>query len=69
MSLANKIFQHYKGNYYKVLYEAIHTETQEKVVVYHRINDEQIWVRPYDMFIETITIDNKPVLRFTEVDT
>jgi len=46
-------YRHFKGNEYKVLNIAKCSETLEKLVVYQDLNNEDnIWVRPYDMFIE-----------------
>lgn len=47
------IYRHYKGNYYKVIYEAKHSETLETMVVYQALYGEYgIWVRPAGMFLE-----------------
>lgn len=67
------IVKHYKGNYYKVLNTAHHTETNEKVVIYQQLYENQyphgyIWCRPYDMFHEKIIYNNKIVPRFESVD-
>lgn len=59
--------QHYKGNYYQVIGVAQHSETLEKLVVYKALyqpEGENIWVRPLDMFTETIIIDGKETPRF-----
>lgn len=49
------VYQHYKGNKYKVLAIARHSETCELMVVYQALYGEaEIWVRPYDMFVEKI---------------
>lgn len=46
-----KCYRHFKGNDYKVLHIATHSETQEIMVVYQALyGDESIYVRPYDMF-------------------
>jgi len=48
-------YRHFKGNEYKVLNVGKCSETLEKLVVYQDLNDEDnIWVRPYDMFIEKL---------------
>lgn len=58
-------YTHYKGNEYEVIGEGIHTETEEKFVIYASVVDpSKIWVRPYDMFFETVTIDGSDVPRF-----
>ncbi len=59
------IYQHYKGYLYNVLYVATHTETLEKLVVYHPMyGDRNIWVRPLDMFAETVEYEGKTLPRF-----
>jgi hypothetical protein len=58
-------YQHFKGSYYQVLHLARHSETEEALVVYHPFeNKNDIWVRPLDMFNETITREGKTLQRF-----
>ena len=58
-------YRHYKGNEYEVIGVARHSETDERVVVYRPLyNDTGLWVRPLAMFLETVTVDGKPVPRF-----
>ncbi len=67
-------YQHYKGNLYEVIGVAHHSETLEELVVYRALYDHEIygknslWVRPKAMFLETVVIDNKKVLRFTPIN-
>lgn len=62
------IFRHYKGNLYEVIGIATHSETLEKLVVYRALYGEKsLWVRPYEMFIENIKVDDKVVSRFKYV--
>ena len=57
--LKKGIYQHYKGQLYQVLHVATHSETQEKLVVYQCLyGDYSMWVRPVDMFTESITLDD-----------
>ncbi|OJU87437.1 hypothetical protein BGO17_00320 [Candidatus Saccharibacteria bacterium 49-20] len=59
------MYRHYKGNEYEVLGIGLHTETEEKLVVYKGLYEPyQIWVRPYDMFFETVIVDGVEVNRF-----
>lgn len=48
------LVQHKKGGYYLVIGEALHTETQEKLVLYtsYNGNDDIIYARPKDMFFD-----------------
>ena len=47
----NCYYKHFKGNIYKVLNIAKHTETGELLVIYQGVsNEQQIFARPYKMF-------------------
>jgi hypothetical protein len=59
------LYLHYKGQEYEVVDVARHSETQEWVVVYRCLyGDYSLWVRPYDMFIETVVVNEVEVPRF-----
>ncbi len=59
------VYQHYKGNKYEVLGVAKHSETLEKMVVYKALyGDNQIWVRPLEMFLGIVEKDDEKVERF-----
>lgn len=63
------IYHHYKGNLYKVLCIAKHSETLEDLVIYQDVNaSEKIWARPASMWNDEITVDGKTVKRFTLVE-
>ena len=49
--------QHYKGGIYTVIGRATHWETGADVLVYQNDEDKKIWVRPIQMFYETIDND------------
>lgn len=62
-------YRHYKGNLYEVLGVARHSETDEHVVVYTALYGERgLWVRPLDMFLESVTINGEDVPRFVLID-
>ncbi|MBU3021964.1 DUF1653 domain-containing protein [Aestuariibacter sp. A3R04] len=62
-------YQHYKGNYYTVLGVATHSEDESKLVVYRpEYGEKALWVRPLDMFCETVIIDGTTVPRFAFID-
>jgi hypothetical protein len=62
-------YRHFKGNEYEVLSLARHSETLDWLVVYRRVNDpESIWVRPIEMFLETVERPEGTVQRFTPID-
>ena len=53
--MTGKYYRHFKGNIYKVLHVAKHSETLEECVVYQAMYGERgIWIRPKNMFEETI---------------
>lgn len=57
------IYRHYKGQLYQVFGVARHSETEELMVVYQCLYGEyQLWLRPFDMFIENVTLDNGNVV-------
>ena len=59
------IYQHYKGSKYNVIDTVRHSETEELMVLYRTMyGDENLWVRPYTMFFEDVTVDSKQVPRF-----
>ena len=58
-------YRHYKGNEYTVIGVALHSETQEEIVVYRQEYEEHgLWVRPKKMFLETVKVDGQDVPRF-----
>ncbi len=64
------IYQHYKGPRYEVIGVAIHSETLEQLVTYYALDEKteqrgQLYVRPLEMFLETVVVDGKEVPRFT----
>lgn len=62
------LYRHYKGNDYRVVGLARHSETLEPVVVYEALYGEGgLWVRPAGMFTETVDVDGQTVLRFARV--
>lgn len=59
------IYRHYKGNEYEVIDTVRHSETEEELVLYRALYGERgLWVRPAEMFAETVTIEGKSVPRF-----
>lgn len=67
-TVACGIYQHYKGPYYQVLDLVRHSETEQWLVYYRTCyGDWSRWVRPYDMFLERITVDGVEQPRFAYV--
>lgn len=59
--LVGRKYRHFKGNDYKVLALAEHTETGEECVVYQALyGEEKIYVRPLDMFASEVDRDKYP---------
>ena len=55
MELKPGLYRHFKGNLYRLLYVAKHSETLEDMVVYQALYGEQgIWVRPASMWSEHV---------------
>ena len=61
-----KKYRHYKGNVYKIIAFAKHSETTEDMVVYSSVKDGATWVRPLSMWSEVV--DENNTLRFTLID-
>ena len=64
------VYQHFKGNIYKIVCVGKHSETVEDYVVYTDLNEEKIWIRPYDMFLEEVQLEDGTVVpRFKQIQT
>jgi hypothetical protein len=58
-------YRHYKGAEYFVLGVALHSETEEELVVYRQeYGDRRLWVRPKQMFLERVEVDGTIAPRF-----
>ena len=68
MELKPGLYRHFKGNLYRLLYVAKHSETLEPMVVYQALYGEQgIWVRPAHMWNETVERDGYCGPRFAYI--
>lgn len=65
MELRPGRYRHFKGNEYRLLYVAKHSETLEPMVVYQALYGEMgIWVRPASMWNEWVDRDDYHGPRF-----
>ena len=59
------LYNHFKGNIYRVVCIAKHSESIEQMVIYQDVSDETLtWVRPYDMFVENVFVNGGERPRF-----
>ena len=63
------LFKHYKGGLYQIVTKAIHTETEESMVVYQALYGEfKVFARPESMFFESVKDEEGKCLpRFAKV--
>lgn len=67
--LKPRLYRHFKGNLYRLLYVAKHSETLEDMVVYQALYGEMgIWVRPASMWKEWVDRDDYHGPRFYPVE-
>ena len=63
------VYRHFKGNLYRVLFTARHSETLEEMVVYQALYGENgCWARPAAMWQETVERDGYRGPRFSWVE-
>jgi hypothetical protein len=62
-------YKHYKrGDDYTVIDVVFHSETQEALVLYRaEYGERQLWVRPLEMFVESVVVEGQQVPRFRYV--
>ena len=61
-----EIYRHFKGNLYEVLALAMHTETEESMVVYKEVDGEKTYVRPLEMFVSKVDKEKYPEVMQTK---
>ncbi|MBD9675121.1 DUF1653 domain-containing protein [Pseudomonas sp. PDM18] len=68
MHLQPGLYRHHKGQQYRVLGVARHSETEEELVIYLALYGEfGLWVRPLSMFTEAVEVNGEKVPRFALV--
>ena len=61
-------YRHYKGKEYEVIGTARHSESEEWLVVYRCLyGDYSLWVRPLEMFNESVNVAGEEVPRFSRI--
>lgn len=67
-------YRHFKGEEIEVIGVGHHSETLEKVVLYRALKDSEefgnnaLWVRPLEMFVETVEHEGNTVPRFQKYE-
>lgn len=59
--LKNRIYRHYKGDYYIVVDIAKNSETDEEMVIYRGLYaDGPLWARPLSLFTDKLDSSRHP---------
>ncbi len=61
-------YRHFKGNEYLVYGSCLVGDNNEKYILYERLVNNSFWIRPYDMYFETVERDGKTFKRFELVN-
>lgn len=61
------LFRHFKGSIIEVIELCYHSETEAPMVCYRHLDDRRVWVRPLEMFCQSIVREGKEVPRFTKL--
>ena len=62
------LWKHFKGNLYRVMYVALHSESGEEMVIYQALYGQRgMWVRPASMWLEHVERDGYSGPRFVRL--
>lgn len=66
-------YKHFKGNVYLVTDIAVHSETEEPMVIYKSFNNtDLVWCRPLSMFMSEVDHEKYPdvkqLMRFERIE-
>jgi len=59
------LYRHYKGGQYKLIGAALDSADEKNLVVYQNVEDNKIWVRDLDNFLEEVEVSGQKLPRFT----
>jgi hypothetical protein len=64
-----QLYKHYKGDTYKIITLAQHSENKDWLVVYERVTNivgtgQRVWARPLSMFLENVEVEGYKGPRF-----
>jgi hypothetical protein len=63
------LYEHYKGHHYKIFAIARHSESLEELVIYQALyGNNEVWVRPLDLFLEEVIINERSQPRFKLIE-
>ena len=62
------VYRHFKGGVYEVVGIGRHSETLSEMVIYRNCESGEYWLRPAEMWNETVEYKGEIVKRFSFVE-